>query len=158
MIIHEFNNKENKNKIGSVMSTDWTYDKILNSSISESIRKPATVSPLETVSSLSYTMIKENVGAVIVIDKGKPIGIITEKDVLDRVVTPEKDAHKTLAKDVMSKPLISIEASQPIKEALKLMKEKKVRRLAVMEEGALIGLITERRILAVICARAGLWL
>jgi len=96
-------------------------------------------------------MIRENIGAVIVIEKKKPIGIITEKDILERVLTQDKDIYKTHAKDVMSTPLISIEANQPIRDALKIMNDKKIRRLAVMEEGSLIGLITERRLLESIC-------
>ena len=93
-------------------------------------------------------MIKEDIGAAVVIENGQPVGIITEKDILERVVTPRKNVYKTLAKDVMSKPVIFIEASQSIKEALMLMKKNKIRRLAVTENGYLIGLLTERRLLA----------
>ena len=131
---------------------DGTSIKIIDSPVSTSMRrKPPTVSPSEPISSLSYIMIRENIGAVIVIEKGKPIGIITEKDILERVLTQDKDIYKTHAKDIMSTPLISIEANQPIRDALKLMNDKKIRRLAVMEEGSLIGLITERRLLESIC-------
>jgi len=126
--------------------------KIIDSPVRTSMRRnPPTVSPSEPVSSLSYIMIRENIGAVIVIEKKKPIGIITEKDILERVLTQDKDIYKTHAKDVMSTPLISIEANQPIRDALKIMNDKKIRRLAVMEEGSLIGLITERRLLESIC-------
>jgi CBS domain-containing protein len=106
------------------------------------------VSPLQPVSGLTYVMITEDIGAVIVIDKGRPIGIITEKDILDRVVTPGKDVYKTFAKDVMSKPVITIEASNMLKEALELMKKKNIRRLVVMENDSIVGLVTERRLLA----------
>ena len=111
-------------------------------------QNPVTVSPLQPISSLTYTMITEDIGAVIVIEKERPIGIITEKDILDRIVTPGKDVYNTLAKDVMSKPVITIEASSMLKEALELMKKKKIRRLGVMENERLVGLVTERRLLA----------
>jgi CBS domain-containing protein len=134
------------------MNNDETSDKILNSPISTSMRKnPPTVQPTEPISSISYTMVKEDIEAVIVVEEDRPVGIITEKDILERVLTPGKDAYKTLAKEVMSKPLISIESSHPIKEALRLMKENKIRRLAVTEKGSLVGLITERRLLESIC-------
>jgi len=134
------------------LSIDGTSMKIIDSPVHTSMRRnPPTVSPSEPVSSLSYIMIRENIGAVIVIEKKKPIGIITEKDILERVLTQDKDIYKTHAKDVMSTPLISIEANQPIRDALKIMNDKKIRRLAVMEEGSLIGLITERRLLESIC-------
>ena len=127
---------------------DNPFDSLLNSPVSMSMRqKPVTVSLLQPVSGLAYMMIKEDIGAVIVIEKDRPIGIITEKDILDRVVTPGKDVYKTLAKDVMSEPVITIEASGMLKEALELLKKKKIRRLVVVEDGSLVGLVTERRLL-----------
>jgi CBS domain-containing protein len=128
---------------------DNPFDSILNSPVSLSMRQNlVTVSPLQPVSGLTYMMITEDIGAVIVIENDCPIGIITEKDILDRVVTPGKDVYITLAKDVMSKPVCTIEASSMLKEALELMKKKKIRRLVVMESGSLVGLVTERRLLA----------
>ena len=112
--------------------------------------KPLTVSPSETVSSLMFKMINENIGSAIVVDKGRPVGIITEKNVLERVIMIGKDAYKTKAKDVMSKPLISIDADRPIKEALEIMRKNKIRRLAVIKNDSLIGLVTERRLLEAI--------
>jgi CBS domain-containing protein len=111
-------------------------------------KRLVTVSPSEPVSGITYMMVREDIGAVIVLDKGHPIGIITEKDILDRVVLPGRDVYKTLAKDVMSKPVISINANSMLKEALNQMKKKKIRRLAVLEDGILVGLVTERRLLA----------
>ena len=120
------------------------FDRILNSPVSLSMRQnPVMVSPLQPVSGLTYMMITEDIGAVIVVEKERPIGIITEKDILDRVVTPGKDVYKTYAKDVMSKPVITIEAGSMIKEALGLMKKKKMRRLVVIENDSIVGLEKE---------------
>ena len=111
--------------------------------------KPPTVSHLDPVSVILDTMIKEDIGAVIVLDESQPVGIITEKDVLVKVVQPQKDFELTLAKDVMSKPLITIEADRTIREALDLMRRHNIRRLVVTEDGDLLGLATERRLLEV---------
>ena len=111
--------------------------------------KPPTVSHLDPVSVVLDTMIKEDIGAVIVLDESQPVGIITEKDVLVKVVQPQKDFELTLAKDVMSKPLITIEADHTIREALDLMRRHNIRRLVVTEDGDLLGLATERRLLEV---------
>jgi len=81
-----------------------------------------------------------------VVEKGSPVGIITEKDVLERVILEDKNVYTTTAKDVMSKPLISIERDRPIKEAIELMRKHNIRRLAVTANGALVGLVTERRL------------
>lgn len=126
-------------------------DIALNLPVRVNMRKPlVTVSLSETVVDLMFKMINENVGAVVVVDEGQAAGIITERDVLERVIMSGKDVYETRAKDVMSKPLVSIEADRPIKEGLELMHKNKVKRLAVTENGSLIGLVTEKRLLEAI--------
>ena len=110
---------------------------------------PPTVSPSDVVSTVVDMMIRENIGAIIVVDQDKPVGIITERDVLEKVVKLEKDLEITSAGDVMSKPLISIEADRPMSEALELIRKYNVRRVAVTKGGSLVGLATERRLLEV---------
>jgi CBS domain-containing protein len=128
---------------------DNPFDRILNSPVSVSMRQnPVMVSSLQPVSGLTYMMITEDIGAVIVVDKELPIGIITEKDIIDRVVTPGKDVYKTYAKDIMSKPVFTIESHSMLIEALELMNKKKVRRLVVLRKNSVVGLVTERRLLA----------
>ena len=125
------------------------FDDILNSPVNLSMRhNPVTISPSEPVSGLTYRMVEEDIGAVIVVDQERPIGIITEKDILDRVVVSGEDVYTTRATEVMSEPVISIEASSPLGEALELMRENGIRRLVVVEDGVLVGLVTERRLLA----------
>ena len=126
----------------------------LNIPVSENMRSPpVTVSPTESIASLMYFMVREDIGAVIVEDEGRPVGMITEKDVLDRVVSSDKDLYETKAKDIMSKPIISIDEDQPIKDALDLMKRHNVRRLAVTKNDVLIGIVTERRLLEAILSK-----
>ena len=67
------------------------------------------------------------------VDEGRAVGIITEKDVLERVIVSGKDVYITRAKDVVSKPLVSIDAERPIREALELMRKKKIRRPKINE-------------------------
>ena len=76
------------------------------------------------------------------------MGIITEKDILARAVMSEKNLYKTFAEEIMSHPLISIDANRTIREALDLMNKHKIRRLPVTEKNILVGLVTERRLLA----------
>ena len=113
-------------------------------------RPPVTVSPLESAASLSYRIVKENIGAVIVEEEGRAVGMITEKDVLDRVISKDKNMYQTRAKDIMSKPIVSIETDRPVKQALELMRKNNIRRLAVTKNEVLVGIVTERRLLAVI--------
>ena len=122
----------------------------LSSPVSDCMRIPVTASPSESVFNVLANMVVKDIGAIIVVEKERPVGIITEKDVLRRVILCGKDVDATRAKDVMSTPLISIEADRPIKEALELMRKNKIRRLAVTKNDALIGLVTERRLLEAI--------
>jgi CBS domain-containing protein len=101
-----------------------------------------------------YYMFRENIGAVVVEEDRRPLGIITEKDILVRAVSEEKDLYKTRAQDVMSKPVWSIEANRPIRKALELMRTHNIRRLVVTDMGQLVGIVTERRLLAEILTMA----
>jgi CBS domain-containing protein len=96
---------------------------------------------------MAKMMIEKDVGAVIVADDKKPIGIVTEKDILNRVINAQKDPVKTLVKAVMSAPLVTIDIKQTANLALELMKRHKIRRLVVVRNENLAGLLTERRTL-----------
>jgi CBS domain-containing protein len=119
------------------------------------IKMLLTASILDSITDLIYQMIEKNIGAAIVVEGDEPVGILTQKDVLEKVVRPRKNLDQTLAGDIMSKPLIKIEFDRPIREALELMHKHNIRRLAVMKNKDLVGLVTERGMLEVISARAG---
>jgi CBS domain-containing protein len=119
---------------------------------------PLTVPTWETVSSLVYKMIEENIGAVIVVKENQPLGIITEKDILERVVKPGKNLHATKARDIMSEPVIAVMEDSSIKDALELMHEHDIRRLVIKKDETIVGLISERRLLEIVSARSGIHL
>lgn len=108
---------------------------------------PVTVLFSDSVSLVVEKMISNNIGAVIVISGGNPVGIITERDIIEKITRVNKDPSKTRAEEVMSSPLISIEADKTIKDALVLMRDRKIRRLGVTRKGRLVGIVTERRLL-----------
>jgi len=106
-----------------------------------SIRTNASVS--ETASA----MVRNDIGAVIVAKEGKPIGIITEVDILKRCCIGKASSQELKAEEIMSSPLITIEADAAIGEAAKLMSDNKIRRLLVTEKGVIVGIITEKDVL-----------
>jgi glycosyltransferase involved in cell wall biosynthesis/CBS domain-containing protein len=108
---------------------------------------PPVVSPFDSVSKAIDMLVSQNIGAVVTVEDRKPVGIITERDILERVLIPERDLETTLVRDVMSTPLITVESSLSIKDALKQLRENNIRRLVVTEESYLVGLTTERRLL-----------
>ncbi|MEM2876383.1 MAG: CBS domain-containing protein [Candidatus Bathyarchaeia archaeon] len=121
----------------------------MKTSVESVMRSPPVMAWFsDTVLSIVEKMVSNNIGAVIVCDNDLvPFGIITERDIIEKIVLTHKDPAKTLAQEVMSSPIISIEADKPITDALKKMRDNQIRRLAVTRNGILVGIITERRIL-----------
>ena len=106
-----------------------------------------TVSVKDPISKVMDLLIAENIGAVIVVEKGAPVGIVTERDLIERVFEKQLDIERTSVKEIMSSPIISIESSQPIKNAMALLRAHHIRRLVVMENDRIIGITSERRLL-----------
>jgi len=123
---------------------------VLDLSVETNMRAaPPTVSPLDAASTVMDLMAKENVGSIVVVENNQPVGIVTEGDMLQRVLKVGKNLELTLVRDVMSKPLVTIEAGRTIADALEMLQRNNIRRLIVTREGALVGLTTERRLLEI---------
>jgi len=93
---------------------------------------------------------KHGLGCIIVTNKkGKPLGIITERDLVTRVVTKNVKPSSVKAKEVMTSPLLTIEPDESISEAAKKMNRLNIRRLGVVYKGQLTGLVSSKDVLAV---------
>jgi len=106
----------------------------------------AIVKPLISVLEAAKLMKKRKIGNVIVVEKKQPVGILTESDILKKVVAEGKNAKNVLVKDVMSTPVIVIDPYVTLEEAMKTMGKCNVRRLPVIENNELIGIITQKDI------------
>ena len=95
----------------------------------------------DSVKKAAEIMAQLDVSAIIVAAEGKTKGILTERDILKRIVAEGKNSRKTKVKDIMSSPLVTIEPSTDLEEAARLMFEKKIKNLPVSHENRLIGLI-----------------
>jgi CBS domain-containing protein len=116
--------------------------------VSSAMRAPPVwILGTEYVSSLVDVMTKTNIGAVIVMEDDEAVGIVTERDVMNRVYKARKDPFTVMVKDIMSSPLEAIEFNDSLTEALQRMREKDIRRLAVVRSNQLVGIITHRRVL-----------
>jgi CBS domain-containing protein len=82
------------------------------------------------------------IGCLLVMEKGSIIGILTERDVLKRVVVETRNPEETPVQEVMSKPLIVVDPETSLEDAVKLMFEKKVKKLPVVKDKKLVGLVT----------------
>jgi CBS domain-containing protein len=95
-------------------------------------------------SDVTKLMLEKNVGSVVITDKtGKPIGIITERDIIRKIAMKNKVLKSTAVRDIMSSPLITIKAYDSIETAAALMAKSKIKRLVVLEEdGSLAGVLS----------------
>jgi len=119
----------------------------LNESIEKYIRKNIVViNAEENIRKVAEIMKQKQVGSVLIEKENKIIGIITERDILYKVVAEGKDVNKTKAFEVMSYPLITINKNAKVKEALEKFKQYNIRRLPVKDDGNIIGIITLRSI------------
>jgi CBS domain-containing protein len=102
------------------------------------------------VNKAAELMEKHGLGCIIVTnEEGKPLGIITERDLVARVLAKNVKPDSVRAKEVMTSPLITIEPHETINEAARRMSRLNIRRLGVVYKGQLIGLVSSKDILAV---------
>ena len=101
-----------------------------------------TVGPEDRALDAAVKMKEKGIGALIVISKGSPVGILTERDLVRKVIATKKDPTSTKVVNVMSKPLVTTTPSASVKEAAKKMMINDVRRLPVVAKGKLVGIIT----------------
>ncbi|QLH75230.1 MAG: CBS domain-containing protein [Methanomassiliicoccales archaeon] len=110
-------------------------------------KRPRTGAPDMTVQQAAKVMSASRVGSLVIVDKDAPIGILTERDFVNKIVAEGRDPSKVLVREVMSAPLRTIGPETKVTEAAKLMSKWKVRRLPVTTEGRLVGMLTENDIL-----------
>ncbi|RLB15410.1 MAG: hypothetical protein DRG82_11615 [Deltaproteobacteria bacterium] len=91
-------------------------------------------------------MVEKNIGSVIVSRGDRPVGIVTERDILKDFCVNPRSGESRIA-DIMSSPLITIDAGTSLGRAADLMAEKKIRRLLVTEDDMIKGIVTERDIM-----------
>lgn len=110
-------------------------------------RNPVSVEPKETIDLVSKLMKDKGIGSLIVVKNGKPVGIVTEKDIVAKVVAKDAKPSEVKVKEIMSSPVKTIHPHDSIEDAAKLMAENSIRRLVVSEKKKLVGIITENDIL-----------
>jgi CBS domain-containing protein len=116
--------------------------------MAKSVRDTMTESPRSIAASASVVeaarmMRKEHIGALPITDNEQLVGMITDRDIATRVVAEAADPKTTSVGDVSSRDLISVEPEKDLEEALQLMARHQVRRLPVVENGRLVGIVAQ---------------
>jgi signal-transduction protein with cAMP-binding, CBS, and nucleotidyltransferase domain len=102
-----------------------------------------------SIEAAAKNMKDHKIGSLIIIEMGKPVGIITEQDIARKVVAEELDAKESKVNDIMSTDLKTIEASEDIHEAMHQMGQNEVKHLIVFNEGSFEGIVTFKDIIQV---------
>jgi CBS domain-containing protein len=107
-------------------------------------RTEVATAPLQaSASDLAERMGRHAVGCIVIVDDDHhPVGVVTDRDLTCRVVARGADPEKTRAAELMSRPLIMAEADEPIEEVIERMRTAAVRRIPVVRDGRLVGLVS----------------
>lgn len=119
---------------------------VLDVPVGSIARSIITIDGDASIIDASKTMVINDRGSVVVTTGGKTAGLLTERDVMKRVVAKSLDPSSTKVKDVMTSTPITIEKDRPLREAVDLMNRKGVRRMLVTDKGEIVGVFTLRDI------------
>lgn len=110
--------------------------------VSEVMHKGAiTATADEPLPPVAQRMGEKRVGCVVVLQNGKVAGILTERDILRKVVALNKTPARFKVKDVMTAPVTTVGSETDLDEATVLMSERRIRRLPVVDRGKLVGVL-----------------
>ncbi len=98
--------------------------------------------PDDSVLDAIKILAEKDIGALIVIENGKPVGIFTEREYARNVYLKGKSSPATSVRDVMASPVICVGPNRSVEECMALMTEKRVRHLPVMDGDELVGLVS----------------
>ncbi|GMR09341.1 MAG: hypothetical protein BMS9Abin28_0159 [Anaerolineae bacterium] len=117
----------------------------LDSVVGEFMRRTLYfLDPEDTCAEASKIMMESNVGSVFVAEEGVPIGIVTERDMLRKVLGEGREPDDVKLRDIMSSPIISVSSGAKVAEALEIMAHNGFRRLLVMDGDRPVGIIAQR--------------
>ena len=111
-----------------------------------------SVRPEQTVRDALLLMAAKNVGAVLVIDHGKLVGVFSERDYARKVALHGKASSDTLISEVMTSNVITVDAMQKIEDCMQIMTDNRIRHLPVMKDGQLLGMVSIGDVLLVMIA------
>jgi len=106
------------------------------------VKDVITVNPNATVKDATKLMNKHNIGCLIVVGKGKVVGIVTERDILRKIVEASKNPEKTKVSEIMSTKLLVAAPNMDVVDAAKMMLQRKIKKLPIVTNKKLVGLVS----------------
>ena len=105
-------------------------------------REVWSIAPDSTVYDALKLLAEKNIGALLVIDAGRPVGIFSERDYARQVILKGKTSKDTPVREVMTSKVVFVRPEQSIEECMALMTDKRFRHLPILEGGALVGILS----------------
>lgn len=111
--------------------------------VKEIMSKPAvTIQHNKTAKAAAQLMKKKRIGFLVVTKRGKAVGILSDADLINKIIVKGTSPQKTKAKDLMSKPLITISPEKDVMEAVKKIKKNNIHRMPVVDKGKVVGVLS----------------
>ena len=118
---------------------------IFPSNVGDAMSSPViTVNVENNVKDSATLMTERGTGSLIIVDNGKPVGIVTKRDIIKRVVSEGKDPSITKIKEIMSSPLITTNRKTGILSAMRILREHHISQMLVLDGEEMVGVISER--------------
>ena len=105
-------------------------------------KKLVTLDSAVSAAEVAKIMYKNNVSCIVLTKDDKSQGIVTERDLLSKVIVQNKKSSELMAREIMTFPLITVSSHTPVDEIAQKMIDKKIRRIIVMDNGQPLGIIT----------------
>ena len=105
-------------------------------------QNPVTLEVTDTVTAAARTMRDANIGDVVVLEKGEVRGVLTDRDIVVRALAEGRDPLRTIVGDLCSRELTTVAPADGIEDAVAIMRDKAIRRLPVVEDSRLVGIVS----------------
>ncbi len=99
--------------------------------------------PQDNIQRIAEIMRKNDIDSVIVMDKGKGVGIVTDTDIIGKIVATGKDPRNTPVSQIMTSPLLTITPDKDVDKAARMLRDKNIKRLVVTQNNKIVGIISE---------------
>jgi two-component system sensor kinase FixL len=146
-----------KTKMKGISTTNYMTSPNIWMKVDQVMNKDVvTISPHETVASAAMMMSERNISCIVAVDNENVVGILTETDLLKKAVVESKDTRKMTVAEIMSSPVETACSDMSVLEAGEFMESRDIRRLPILDEHELVGIITQTDLTRVITSY-GMW-
>ncbi|MEW6222601.1 MAG: CBS domain-containing protein [Candidatus Hadarchaeota archaeon] len=106
-------------------------------------QKVITIDAAKSIFDAAKVLSEERLGSIVVTKGERPVGILTDRDILTRAVAQKRKLEREIVARIMSKPLVTVKPESSMFEVMKLMEKHSIRRVPVVKDGKIVGMVTQ---------------